>query len=134
MNSTSASAEALLVLDPQLNVRSANKSFYAMFRLAPTECIGQKVYQLGGRAWDEKLRPMLESVLNGEPQADHFELIHVELEGGRGVLWLSARRVPSAARAEVTILLAIEDLTAGRPVEETLAIRSQELRTCAALA
>jgi CheY-like chemotaxis protein len=134
MNSSSGSSEALLVLDPQLNVRSANKSFYAMFRLAPTECVGHKVYELGGRAWDEKLRPMLESVLNGEPQADHFELIHDEKEGGRGVLWLSARLVPSADPAEVTILLAIEDLTAGRPVEETLAVRTQELHTFADLA
>src|SRR4051812_44803859 len=134
MNSTSASAEALLVLDPQLNVRSANKSFYAMFRLAPTECIGQKVYQLGGRAWDEKLRPMLESVLTGEAQADHFELIHDEKEGGRGVLWLSARLVPSADPADATILLSIEDLTAGRPVEETLAVKTQELHTFADVA
>jgi CheY-like chemotaxis protein/PAS domain-containing protein len=134
MNSSSASSEALLVLDPQLNVRSANKSFYAMFRLAPTECVGRKVYELGGRAWDEKLRSMLESVLNGEAQADHFELIHDEKEGGRGVLWVSARLVPSADPAEATILLAIEDLTAGRPVEETLAVRTQELHTFADLA
>src|SRR6478672_6264175 len=134
MDSSSGSGEALLVLDPQLNVRSANKAFYAMFRLAPTECVGHKVYELGGRAWDEKLRPMLENVLNGEAQADHFELIHDEKEGGRGVLWLSARLVPSADPADATILLAIEDISAGRPVEETLAVRTQELHTFADLA
>ena len=76
MTSSPASGEALLVLDPELNVRAANKAFYAMFRLAPSECVGHKVYELGGRAWDEKLRPMLERVLDGEPQSDHFELIH----------------------------------------------------------
>jgi CheY-like chemotaxis protein len=134
MNSSSAPGEALLVLDPELNVRAANKAFYSMFRLAPTECVGHKVYQLGGRAWDEKLRPMLEIVLKGEPQADHFELIHDEKEGGRGVLWLSARLVPSADSGEATILLAIEDLTSGRPVEETLAVKTQELHTFADLA
>lgn len=133
MNSSS-SGEALLVLDPQFNVRAANKAFYAMFRLAPTECVGHKVYELGGRAWDEKLRSMLEAVLKGEPQSDHFELIHDEKEGGRGVLWLSARLVPSADPAEATILLAIEDLSAGRPVEETLAVKTQELQTFADLA
>src|SRR3954469_23889996 len=111
MNSSSGSSEALLVLDPQLNVRSANKSFYAMFRLAPTECVGQKVYQLGGRAWDEKLRPMLEAVLSGEPQSDHFELIHDEKEGGRGVLWVSARLVPAADSTESSILLSIDDIS-----------------------
>src|SRR5436190_15867048 len=105
MTSSSAPGEALLVLDPQLNVCAANKGFYAMFRLAPTECVGHKVYELGGRAWDEKLRAMLETVLGGEPQSDHFELVHDEKEGGRGVLWLSARLVPSADPADATILL-----------------------------
>src|SRR6266550_1886507 len=134
MTSSSAPGEALLVLDPQLNVRAANKGFYAMFRLAPTECVGHKVYELGGRAWDEKLRAMLGMVLKGEPQSDHFELVHDEKEGGRGVLWLSARLVPSADPADATILLAIDDLSAGRPLQETLAVKNQELHAFADLA
>jgi len=134
MISSSAPSEALLVLDSELNVRAANKAFYTMFRLAPAECVGHKVYELGGMTWDKQLRSMLETVLGGEPQSDHFELVHDEKEGGRGVLWLSARLVPSADPAEATVLLAIEDLTAGRPVEETLALRTQELHTFADLA
>ncbi|HEX9310361.1 MAG TPA: response regulator [Gemmatimonadaceae bacterium] len=134
MISSSAAGEALLVLDAKLVVRAASKGFYAMFRLAPEECVGHKVYELGGRAWDEKLRPMLEAVLSGEPQADHFELIHDEKQGGGGVLWLSARLVPSADLANATILLAIDDLSAGRPVEETLAVRTQELQAFADVA
>jgi len=134
MTSSSTPGEALLVLDSQLNVRAANKAFYSMFRLAPAECVGRKVYELGGRAWDEKLRPMLETVLQGEPQSDHFELVHDEKEGGRGVLWLSARLVPSADPADHTVLLSIEDLSAGRPAEEMLAVRTQELNTFADLA
>ena len=131
---TSADREALLVLDHELTVRAANKGFYAMFRLAPEECIGQKVYQLGGRAWDERLRSLLETVLRGEPQADHFELIHDEKEGGRGVLWVSARLVPAADPTDATILLAIQDLTTGRTVEESLVAKSQELFILADLA
>jgi CheY-like chemotaxis protein len=134
MISSSAPGEALLVLDSQLNVRAANKAFYTMFRLAPDECVGRRVYELSGRAWDEKLRAMLETVLQGEPQSDHFELVPDEKEGGRGVLWLSARLVPSADPSEHTVLLAIENLSAGRSVEETLATRTQELDTFADLA
>jgi CheY-like chemotaxis protein len=77
---------------------------------------------------------MLETVLQGEPQSDHFELIHDDKEGGRGVLWMSARLVPSADPADATVLLAIEDLTAGRTVDDTLAIRTQELHTFADVA
>ena len=134
MINQSSAQEALLVLDASLNVRAANKAFYSMFRLAPEECVGHKVYEVGGRAWDEKLRPMLETVLSGEPQSDHFELVHDDKEGRRGVLWLSARLVPSADPGDATVLLAIEDLTTGRTGEETLAIRTQELNTLADLA
>jgi PAS domain S-box-containing protein len=134
MSKSNTNGESLLVLDTQLVVRAANRAFCGMFRLAPEECVGQKVYELGGRAWDEKLRAMLEAVRSGEPQSDHFELIHDDKEGGRGVLWLSARLVPSANAADATILLAIEDLTAGQPIEETLAVKTQELNTFADLA
>jgi CheY-like chemotaxis protein len=134
MISSGSPHEALLVLDTTLNVRAANMAFYTMFRLAPEECVGRKVYEVGGRRWDEKLRPMLETVLRGAPQSDHFELVHDEKEGGKAVLWLSARLVPSADAREATILLAIEDLTTGGTVEESLATRTQELRSLAELA
>ena len=131
MISDGSAREALLVLDAALNVRAANRAFYEMFHLAPEECVGHKVYELGGRAWDAKLRPMLETVLSGAPQSDHFELVHDDKQGGNGALWLSARLVPSADPADSTVLLAIEDLTTGRTVEESLAQKSQELNTFA---
>jgi CheY-like chemotaxis protein len=134
MPTANSNGEALLVLDTELVVRAANRAFYGMFRLAPEESVGQRVYELGGRAWDEKLRGMLEAVRGGEPQADHFELVHDDKEGGRGVLWLSARLVPSADPSDTTILLAIEDLTGGRSLEDTLLAKTQELSSFADLA
>jgi CheY-like chemotaxis protein len=134
MISNGSQNEALLVLDADLKVRAANKAFYSMFRLAPEECVGSKVYELGGRSWDKKLRSMLEAVRLGEPQDDHFELIHDAKEGGQAVLWLSARMVPAADASEQTILLAIEDMSAANSPEETLAQRTQELNTFADLA
>ena len=134
MTSPGSAREALLVLDTDLNVRAANKDFYAMFRLAPEESVGHKVYELGGRGWDEKLRTMLETVLRGAPQSDHFELIHDEKAGGHSAFWLSARLVPSADPADATILLAIEDLSAVGSVEEMLALRTKELHSFAEIA
>src|SRR5258705_3781811 len=134
MMSQGTTREALLVLDAALNVRAANRAFYEMFRLAPEESVGRKVYELGGRTWNEKLRPMLETVLSGEPQSDQFELINDDKEGGHGTLWLSARLVPSADPGDSTVLLSIEDMTKGRSAEETLAMRTQELNTFADMA
>jgi CheY-like chemotaxis protein len=134
MNNQDSQGEALLVLDSELNVRAASKSFYELFRLAPDECIGQKVYELGGKAWDTKLRTMLEEVVKGGSQSDHFELIHDESAPGHGVLWLSAKTLPSSKPGDQTILLSIEDLNAGRTAEESLAIATRELKTFAGLA
>lgn len=134
MMSPTSQHEALLVIDVELNVRAANKAFYAMFRLAPEECVGHRVYELGGRNWDEKLKPMLETVLRGAPQSDHFELLHDEKEAGHGVLWLSARLVPSSDPADATILLAIENLSTTGSAEELLAARTEELHRFAELA
>jgi CheY-like chemotaxis protein len=126
--------EALVVLDTKLIVRAANQAFYSMFRVAPEECVGHKVYEVGGRSWDAKLKPMLEEVLHGAPQSDHFELIHDGKPGGQAVHWLSARLVPSADAADATILLVIEDLSTGGSAEENLALRTQELNNLADLA
>jgi CheY-like chemotaxis protein len=134
MISTGSPNEALLVLDADLNVRAANKAFYAMFRLAPGECVGHKVYELGGRNWDQKLRVMLETVVQGEPQADHFELVHDEKEGGQAVLWLSARLVPSAEHGDETVLLGIEDLSTAGTADELLIVKTQELQSFADVA
>lgn len=131
MTNPETRGEALLVLDSQLNVCAANRSFYELFRLAPEECIGRKVYELGGKSWDGKLRLMLESVLEGGPRADHFELVHDEAEAGHGVLWLSARMVPTSTPDQQNILLTIEDLTTAKSAEDSLAVATEELQAFA---
>ena len=126
--------EALLVLDSELKVRAANRAFYELFRLAPEECIGQVVYELGGKAWDGKLRQMVEAVRGGGSRSDHFELIHDENAPGHGVLWVSAKTLPSSNPGEASILLSIENVAAGRTLEESLAIATKELTSFAELA
>ena len=134
MTNPETRGEALLVLDSQLNVCAANRSFYELFHLAPEECIGNKVYDLGGKSWDGKLRLMLESVLEGGPRSDHFELVHDEAAAGHGMLWLSARIVPTSAPDQQNILLSIEDLTTARSVEDSLALAHDQLKAFAELA
>ena len=134
MTTEKPSTEALLVLDTELSVRAANKSFYELFRLAPEECIGRKVYEIGGKGWDSNLRKVLESVLEGAPQSDHFELLHDPSEAGHGTLWITARLVPSADPREATILVAIQNLSANGSPEQALADKTGELHEFAGLA
>jgi len=131
MTDPESRSEALLVLDSQLNVCAANRSFYELFRLAPEECIGKKVYDLAGKTWDGKLRLMLESVLEGGSRPDHFELVHDEAAAGHGVLWLSARVVPTSVPDQQNILLSIEDLNTERSIEDSLALATEQLKSFA---
>ncbi|MDO9351056.1 MAG: PAS domain-containing protein, partial [Deltaproteobacteria bacterium] len=43
--------EPLLVLDPDLRVLSANRSFYKSFKVTPNETVGNLIYDLGNRQW-----------------------------------------------------------------------------------
>jgi CheY-like chemotaxis protein len=105
-----------------------------LFRLAPEECIGRKVYEVGGKSWDAQLRVMLESVLVSGSRSDQFELIHDVDAPGHGALWLTAKTLPTSKPGEESILLSIENLTAGRTAEDSLAAARLDLKTFAELA
>jgi PAS domain-containing protein len=44
--------EGLLVLDSDLVIRFANRSFYETFAVAPADAVGRKLYELGNGQWD----------------------------------------------------------------------------------
>jgi two-component system CheB/CheR fusion protein len=104
--------EALLVLDADLRVRSANQSFYAAFHVSQEETVGRLLYELGNRQWDI---PALRTLL-GEVLPQKRVLNDVELEAnfesiGRRTLQLNARVIERGGDRPPLILLAMEDLT-----------------------
>jgi two-component system CheB/CheR fusion protein len=57
----------LLVLDTDLRVRTANKSFYETFRLSPRQTEGAAIQQLGSGQWNiPELQERLRSLLDGD--------------------------------------------------------------------
>jgi len=56
--------EGLLVLDPDLTVRFANRSFGDTFAVTPEDTVGRKLYELGNGQWDiPELRSLIETIL-----------------------------------------------------------------------
>jgi len=100
--------ESLVLLTPDLRVKSANRSFYQLFQSTPAETEGRLFYEVGCGEWDTpELRMLLEEVL---PAQDTFQDYQVSLDcGARGscAMILNARRLPH----QQLILLAMEDLT-----------------------
>ena len=56
--------EPVLVLDQDLRVIAANRSFYSAFKVSPEDTQGRLLYALGDGQWDiPKLRALLEKIL-----------------------------------------------------------------------
>ncbi|MFO8003923.1 PAS domain S-box protein [Thioalkalivibrio sp.] len=108
--------EPLLVLDADLRVRSANRSFYRTFRVSPQDTEGRLLYDLGNRQWDvPRLRILLEEILPRNTSFDDFEIENDFPTIGRKVMLLNARRLQQ--EGEDQVLLRIEDVTERRRAE-----------------
>ena len=104
--------EGLLVLEPDLTIRFANRSFCSTFAVATEETVGRKLYELGSGQWDiPKLRAALEPIVSGHTTIEAFEVDHVFPSIGRRVMVLNARKVHRPGSGTQQILLVIEDIT-----------------------
>jgi PAS domain S-box-containing protein len=118
--------EPLLVLDSTLHVRTASQSFYRTFGVLPEETIGKFVYELGNGQWNiPQLRTLLEEVLPQEKSFRNFEVEHEFSSLGLRVMLLNGRRLLQDDGEPEGVLLAIEDVTARKKIEDDL-IRSNE--------
>jgi PAS domain S-box-containing protein len=121
--------EGLMVLDGDLRVISANRSFYETFKVKPGETEGQLVYDLGNRQWNiPKLRELLEEILPTDTTFDNFEVEHEFKIIGRRVMHLNARRIYRETNETRLILLAIEDVTERKRAQQALRQSSEELK------
>ena len=113
--------ESLLVLDTNLRVVSASRSFYQTFKVRPEETEKKHIYELGNRQWDiPKLRELLEDILPKTESFDNFEVEHNFPDLGRRIMLLNARKIYREFDHTHLILLAIEDVTTRKELEERL--------------
>jgi len=126
--------EALVVLDDELRVVSANRVFYASFGLTEQEAVGRSIFDLGGGEWNvEGLRRMLEQVL-----PSNARLVDYEIEQDTGgpaprTLLLNARQIQQLTSSVQTILLAITDVTERKRLE-ALVRQAQKMEAIGRLA
>jgi signal transduction histidine kinase len=120
--------EPLMVLDADLKVLSANRSFYNTFKVIPGETIGNFIYDLGSRQWDiPRLRILLEDILPKNTKFDNFEVEHNFPIIGHKIMLLNACRIYRKDIGTQMVLLAIEDITERKRSEKELKKLSEEL-------
>ena len=110
------SVPPLLILQPDLQVLTANASFYRLFQVTPEQTVGRPVYELGNGQWNiPKLRSLLEQILPSDDSFRDYEVTRDFESLGRRTMLLSGRRVQQLD----LILLGIEDITGRKEAEET---------------
>lgn len=104
--------EPMIILDSNLMVKSANKSFYRKFNVGKEETEGVYLFDLGNKQWDiPKLRDLLNDILSKKIDFKNLEITHVFPVIGEKVMLLNAHRIVQKTHREQLILLAIEDIT-----------------------
>ena len=111
--------EPFLVLDSDLCVLAASRSFYQTFKVNHDHTYGKPLYALGDGQWDiPKLRMLLEKIIPEHGLMEDYVVEH-EFPGlGHRTMSLNARQVSyQRGGAATTILLGIEDITHRRSLE-----------------
>lgn len=104
--------EPLLILDRNLQVKSANKAFYKTFKVEEEETEGKLVYDIGNQQWDiPELRTLLGNILPEKESFTNFEVTHDFPTIGRKTMLLNARQIFSPDNEDNRILLSVEDIT-----------------------
>jgi len=113
--------DPLLILDDNLRVKRATSGFYTRFKTTEKETEGHYLYEINNGQWDiPKLRELLDKVLPAKKELEDFEVTQVFDSIGKRILCLNARQIENI-NGEQLILLAIEDITYKRKVEDGLA-------------
>ena len=113
--------EPLISLDQDLRVVTVSRSFYEFFKVKPEETVGQLIYDLGNKQWDiPKLRELLETILPQKTTFDNYEVEHDFAAIGRRIMLLNARQIKRGIGKERIILLAIEDITERKEMEQEI--------------
>ena len=126
--------ESLIVMDSDLVVLSVNNFFLKTFKVSAEESVNKKLYDLGNGQWNiAELKELLEKILPTNNPVENFEVQHEFPHIGKKRMLLNAHRIELEGSYKDRILLAIEDITVQREIEQRkddfLSIASHELKT-----
>jgi len=121
--------EPFVVLDKNLRVKTANRSFYKNFHVTPDETQDRFIFDLGNGQWNiPRLRTLLDEVLSDNHPVLDFDVEHDFPAIGKKNMLLNARRFPPESKHPELILLAIEDITERKRTEDELRRSEQRQR------
>ena len=110
--------EPLVVLDDELRVVVASRSFYRAFEATPEDTEGRTLYELGNGQWNiPALHTLLEQIIPQHTTIEAYEVEHDFPTIGRRAMLLNARKVFYEGNNSTSLLVAFEDVTDRRALE-----------------
>jgi two-component sensor histidine kinase len=114
--------EPLLILDGELRVVVASRSYYLTYKVGRQDVQGRPIYALGDGQWNiPELRALLEETLTRHTVIEAYEVEHDFPGIGRRTVLLNARQIVGQDSAHTLVLLGIEDITARRGIDRQMA-------------
>jgi PAS domain S-box-containing protein len=120
--------DPLVVLEADMTIVIASKSFLTMFGTTQAATRGRRVSDLGQHQWDvPALRNLLEKVLPDDAPIESFEIENDFPGLGRRVFNLNARKVSQPGNHAHRMLLVFEDITDRKQRERDAAMLTNEI-------
>ncbi len=118
--------EPLVVLTPQLKIKTANRAFYEVFQSSPEETEGRWLFEVKDGQWNiPLLRAALDSFPNGGESIQDVEIEHNFSQLGRKTILLNGREIEQIldeeqqpAESARMLLLSIEDISKRKRAEQ----------------
>ncbi len=122
--------EPVVILDKNIRIRTANKSFCKMFHVTEEECQGVSLFKLGNNQWSIlKLRELLEDIIPKNIRFHDFEVEHTFPVIGHKTMLLNAHRILQKSANEELIVLTITDITEVKRLAIELQVKENKVLT-----
>ncbi|RYF96276.1 MAG: PAS domain S-box protein, partial [Chitinophagaceae bacterium] len=104
--------DPMIILDKDLRVKTANRSFYRRFNLSERDTEGVLLYDLAKGHWNiPKLRELLNEIVTENTSFTGYEMEQTFPGIGHIIMRINAKRIIQQAHREQLILVAIADIT-----------------------
>jgi len=119
--------EPMLILDKDLRIKSANKSFCTFFQISDDESKRTLLYKLGNGEWNiPRLRKLLDEIVPKNNHFEGYEVEHMFPNIGNKIMLLNAHRIIQQSNKEELIVLAFTDITDVRKLANALQLKEKK--------
>lgn len=119
--------EPVIILDKNIRIKSANKSFCKRFQVKEEEIIGTSFYRISNCQWNiPDLREQLEDVILKNDPFHDFEVVQDFKAAGQKTLLLNAHRIFQKSQNEELIVLTIADITEVKQLAIALEVKQKD--------